>query len=87
MGFIHRFIDILLEETLLMSTLTDIQDAVTVINNTLLAVDAKLTDIAALIATLQAGQVDQAQIDALATAVGAAKDEATKVLTEAGAIV
>lgn len=66
-----------------MSTIEDVVADVTELSNTLTQVDLKLDEIAAFIATLQAGVVTQEQLDNLKSLTQSAKDSAAAVLTEA----
>lgn len=66
-----------------MATLTEIVDGLNTVLESMQAVDLKLDDIRALIASLKADTITQEQIDALALKVEAIKIATVKVLTEA----
>ena len=66
-----------------MATLTEIVDGVNTVIESIQAVDLKLDDIRALIATLRAGAVTQEEIDALAAKINELKVATAKVVAEA----
>lgn len=66
-----------------MESITSLMSKVQEVLVVLSAVDTKLDEVAAYIITLQAGAVDQAQLDQLGALVDEAKGKATAVLGEA----
>lgn len=65
-----------------MASITDIQNSISDLMTTLVAIDTKLDEVKAKIDALVAGAVTQEQIDALSASVDGVKEEAAKVLTE-----
>jgi phage shock protein A len=70
----------------IMSSLADIEVVVDAVRTTVGAIDLKLDDVRALVTALKAGQVSQAQIDALKTKVDELKTATTAVATETDTI-
>lgn len=85
-SFIRDIFDLFLKGTKVMTQIEDITASVDSLTTELQTVNLKLDDIAALIASLKAGQVTQAQLDELASKVAAAKTAADALVTEADAI-
>lgn len=69
-----------------MATFEELKNSVDNLTNTIIAVDAKLDEVAAFIATLKAGTVTQEQLDSLASQVSAAQASAEAVLGEADSL-
>lgn len=67
----------------IMATLTEIVDGLNTVLGSVQAIDLKLDDIRALIATLRAGAVTQEEIDALKVKVDEIKAAAALVVQEA----
>jgi hypothetical protein len=66
-----------------MATLTEIVDGVNTVIESIQAVDLKLDDIRALIASLRAGTVSQEELDALAAKITELKTATAKIVAEA----
>lgn len=67
-----------------MATVEELTAGINELNTTINAIDLKLDEVAAYIATLQANQpVSQAQLDELVALVNAVKTQAAAVLAEA----
>lgn len=69
-----------------MTTIEDISAGVTDLENALVSIDDKLTEVAVFISTLQAGAVPQEKLDALGKLIEDAKAEAAKVLADADSL-
>jgi len=69
-----------------MGTIAEIKTMVGEISTTVDEIDTGLDEVAALIADLKAGQVGQAEIDALAEAVEALKAKTAAVAAETGGL-
>lgn len=69
-----------------MATIEDLQTSIAGLTTTVEAIDSKLDEVAAYVATLKAGVVSQEQLDALVALVDSAKEKASAVLAEADAL-
>lgn len=85
-SLVTRLIDYLFQRSIILSTLEELTADITALTNTIGAIDLKLDEVRAFIATLQPGVVTQEQLDQLAAMVGTAKTSAEAVLAEADAL-
>ncbi len=82
-----RFIDYLFKGTKIMATISEVQEQVATLTSTISNIDTKLDEIRTFIQGLQGGSVvTQEQLDALSSALEAAKSSASSALSEADAL-
>lgn len=75
-----------IRKTIVMATLTEISTMIDDVASAVATVDSELDAVATLIAALKAGQVTQAEIDALASKVETLKIATSSVVAETSAL-